>query len=319
MEPTLTHGPSSLEMAEEVLNGLTEQPKTLPPKYFYDERGSILFEEICDLDEYYVTRTEIGIMDTHVTGIAETIGPNALIIEFGSGSSTKTRYLLEHARDLAGYVPIDIGEDMLREASASIKSEFPGLNIFPLCADYTDPAFRVPDEIHAKGRPIVYFPGSTIGNLEPGDAQMLLEEMRRIAEPNGLAIVGVDLKKDRAVLEAAYNDAKGVTADFNLNMLRHINRALDADFDLNAFEHDARYDADRGRVEMHLVSLEEQTVDVAGNKISFDKGESIHTENSYKYGIDQFAQLASNAGLDIESRWSDPRDYFGIFALRPAA
>ncbi|MDQ3332527.1 MAG: L-histidine N(alpha)-methyltransferase [Planctomycetota bacterium] len=300
------------EFLADVLEGLSKPQKTLPCKYFYDARGSELFDEICEQPEYYPTRTETAILDEHLDAIGETMPPGAVLVEYGSGSSTKTRLLLDRLEDLAAYVPVDICDSHLLRSAWQLKAAYPRLTVRPVCADFTKP-FRVP---RLDGRPrVLFFPGSTIGNFGPADAIALLTGMAEIARPGGGLLIGVDLLKSPHVLEPAYDDAAGVTAAFNLNLLERINREFDGSFDLDAFEHRAIFNADDSRVEMHLVSQTEQVAEVDGTQFRFATGETIHTENSYKYSREAFAGLANRAGWRVETVWTDPLDYFGVHYL----
>ncbi|MEE9142268.1 MAG: L-histidine N(alpha)-methyltransferase [Gammaproteobacteria bacterium] len=303
--------PSDSDVESEVLEGLTSDPKRLSPKFFYDQRGSELFEQITELPEYYPTRTEIAIMEQRVDEIAERVGPKASLIEFGSGSSTKTRILLRHLTDLAAYVPVDISGDHLLDTARSLAEDYPDLEILPVAADFTQP-FDLPSPRTMPERNVVFFPGSTIGNFAPDKAVELLNVMAAEAKPGGAAIVGVDLKKDPAILEAAYNDSQGVTAEFNLNVLRRINEELDADFDLSAFAHRAIYNEGAGRIEMNLVSRRHQTVNISGEIIDFRKGESILTECSYKFTCKEFAAMVAQAGFEVETVWTDKDRLFSV-------
>jgi dimethylhistidine N-methyltransferase len=297
---------------EDVIDGLTAQPKQVPSKYLYDARGSKLFDEITRLREYYPTRTEAAIMTEHVDVMADAVGEGALLVEYGSGSSEKTRILLdEMSGDLAGYVPVDISREHLVDAADRLAAAYPDLAVQPVCADYTA-SFPVPVPGDDPARTVVYFPGSTIGNFRPTDAEAFLEIMAETAGPGGGLLIGVDLRKDPDVLRAAYNDEEGVTAAFNLNLLRRINREVGADFTLDAFEHEARWNDDESCIEMYLVSTEAQTVDVAGETIAFDAGETIHTEYSYKFTLDRFSHLAESAGFTIEEVWTDDDRLFSV-------
>ena len=301
----------------DVLAGLSRPQKTLPCKYFYDERGSALFERICELDEYYPTRTELAILQAHVGEMAERIGARCLLVEYGSGSSRKTRLLLDRLRQPAAYVPIDISSDALRASARALAAAYPDLEVLPVCADYTEP-LELPRPTRRPARRGVFFPGSTIGNFTPPEAQRFLGRMARVAGPGGAILIGVDLRKDRAVLELAYDDALGVTAAFNKNLLVRINRELGGDFDPARFRHLARWNAGDGRVEMHLVSEVEQRVRVAGSRIRVAAGETIHTENSYKYDLVQFSVLAAQAGLAVRCVWTDPAALFSVQYLTVA-
>ncbi len=295
----------------EVLTGLQSFEKTLPCKYFYDRRGSQLFDRICDLPEYYPTRTEAGIMRDHVEEMAALFGPGCLLIEYGSGSSTKTRILLDHLPHLAGYVPMDISREHLHQTSAGLAATYPHLDILPLCADYTAD-FEIPAARRPACSRVVYFPGSTIGNFHRDQAETFLKQIAGVCESGGGLLIGVDLKKPASILEPAYDDAQGVTAAFNLNLLRRINDELDADFDLDQFAHRAFYNALAGRIEMHLMSLCPQTVHLAGAAIAFEEEETILTECSYKYSLSDFAALASAAGLAVRKVWTDPEQKFSV-------
>ncbi len=306
--------PDSENFRDDVLNGLARLPKALPPKYFYDARGSELFEAICELPEYYPTRTELMMMQAHAPEMARLLGPDCLLIEYGAGSGRKTRVLIE-ALAPAAYVPIDISRTALRQCAAELAAQYPAVAIAAVCADYSRP-FAMPrlDGV-APRRRVIYFPGSTIGNFTRGDALRFLRHAQALAGPGGAMLVGVDLKKDPARLHAAYNDAQGVTAAFNLNLLARINRELDGHFDLTAFEHHAFYDVGEGRIEMHLRSLCEQTIGIAGRAFQFSKGETIHTENSCKYAVGEFQQLARAAGFVPQQCWCDADNLFSIHYL----
>ena len=267
--------PETNTFFEEVRDGLQQQQKAIPAKFFYDVRGSQLFDQITELPEYYLTRTEMGIMQRFVGEMVERIGPRALLVEYGSGSSLKTRILLDHLTDLVGYVPIDISKEHLLRSATALAAAYPGLAILPVCADYTS-AFRLPDLDGA--RPVVYFPGSTIGNFSPDEARAFLRRIARVVGPGGGLLIGVDLKKEVAVIEAAYNDAQGVTAAFNKNMLARINRELGGTFDLDLFKHKAFYNRAHGRIEMHLVSLANQCVRIGAWQVPFRRGETLLTE-----------------------------------------
>ena len=295
----------------DVLEGLRRPQKTLPAKYFYDEVGSQLFETICELEEYYPTRTEMAIMERYIDEIVALLGPRCLLIEYGSGSSLKTRILLDRLVDPAGYVPIDISGDFLQDVAANLSADYPDLRIEPVVADYTRP-FALPDIQPPPRRRVVYFPGSTIGNFEPAGAIHFLTRAAQVCGPGGGLLIGVDLQKDIQVLEAAYDDARGVTAAFNKNMLSRINRELGADFDLEGFDHRALYNRNEGRIEMHLVSQQAQSVTISGRRIDFERCETIHTENSYKYAPAQFGRLAARAGFVQEHVWTDEASYFSV-------
>ena len=303
--------PGEATMLEEVQEGLSRAQKRLPSKYFYDAYGSQLFDQICELPEYYPTRTELAIMRQHVWEMALLIGERALLVELGSGSSLKTVSLLERLRDPLAYVPVDISREHLAAAAQRLSERFPALNVLPVCADFTRP-FALPDAGEPADKAVLYFPGSTIGNFDPETAQQLMQQMAGTVGRGGGLLIGVDVKKPVARLEAAYNDARGVTAAFNLNLLTHLNAALGADFDLQGFEHHAFYNEERGRMEMHLRSLRAQRVGLGGQEYAFAEGETIHTENSYKYAPEEFETLASDAGFALERIWMDPDRLFSV-------
>ncbi len=318
---SISHSPTFVDLhpaadrfLDDVLSGLASNPKSLSPKYFYDARGSVLFEAICELPEYYPTRTELALMRGHVAAMAASLGPDCLLIEFGSGAGIKTEVLLQAMRP-AAYVAVDISSDALHAAADRHAARFPGVAMIAVCADYMQ-SLEIPGlSPYATSRRVIYFPGSTIGNLTPEEARSFLRDARLLAGPGGAMLVGVDLKKDPAVLHAAYNDSQGVTAAFNLNLLTRINRELGADFDPAQFCHVAFYDAAAGRIEMHLESRCAQTVSVAGCRFVFAAGERLHTENSCKYSIDEFRQLAQSAGFRAREVWSDPQQYFAVHLL----
>jgi len=299
---------------DDVLRGLSAPQKVLPPKHFYDSEGSRLFEEICELPEYYPTRTEMAIMREHVPEIVRLLGPDMELIELGSGASVKTRLLIEEGRP-ALYVPIEIAEEALRSASAKLAEHFPWLHICAVRADFSRP-LRMPTFTGVPVKlKVVYFPGSTIGNFAPEDAVVLLRNVRELAGTGGRLLIGVDLKKDRRTLESAYDDSAGVTARFNLNLLARINRELGGDFQLNRFRHKAFYDERMGRVEMHLESVYAQFVHVAGQRFDFKPGETIHTENSCKYTVPEFQALARRAGFEPQRVWTDARNLFSVHLM----
>ena len=303
----------------DVVRGLGARPRTLPAKYFYDERGSELFDQITRLDAYYPTRTERGILETYGDELVDAIGKDSALIEYGSGSSEKTRILLGalHARrTLAAYVPIDISEDYLLATAERLRAAYPGLPVLPVAADYTEP-FDLPALPPETARRVVFFPGSTIGNFTPAEAEGFLRQMGAVAGGGGAVLLGVDQEKDPDVLWRAYDDPEGVTAAFNLNLLARLNAELGADADLDAWAHEARWNGAEGRVEMHLRSLEAQTLHVGGRAFSFRPGETIHTENSYKYAPDGLAAVAARAGLRRRSRWTDPDGWFAVELYTP--
>jgi len=295
----------------EVLIGLRKPQKELPSKYFYDERGSQLFERICELKEYYITRIEASIMQAHVEEMVELIGPRVLVIEHGCGNCEKVRFLMDRLHDPVGFIPIDISQEQLLQVAKELDSIYPQLQVLPVCADYTS-SFELPVPKRESKRTAVYFPGSTIGNFDPIPAKHFLEHIASLCGSGGALLIGVDLKKDPAVLHNAYNDSEGLTAAFNLNLLARINRELDCDFQLDGFEHYAFYNPRESRVETHLISQRGQVVHIDGETISFAKGESIWTENSYKYNLDEFKQMAAAAGFRVERVWVDERQWFSV-------
>jgi dimethylhistidine N-methyltransferase len=295
---------------EDVLRGLQTEPKTLPSKYFYDDHGSQLFEQICAQDEYYLTRTELSIMQEYAREMAALLGPRCLLIEYGSGSSIKTRLLLDALLDPAGYVPIDISRAQLLSSAAELRLAYPDLEILPVCADYTS-AFELPSPEKTAARRVAYFPGSTIGNFDRVAARRFLRQVATVCQDGGL-LIGVDLQKDFTILHRAYNDAQGITAQFNKHLLARINRELGANFQIQQFGHYAFYNPAQGRVEMHLVSLQKQSVKIGEREIFFKRGESIWTESSHKYALDDFARLAASAGFTVERVWTDARALFSV-------
>lgn len=301
--------PQTDTFLEDVRKGLSQPQKTIPSKFFYDARGSHLFDEITELPEYYPTRTEMAIMEASIGGMVERIGPHCLLVEYGSGSSLKTRILLDNLIEPVGYVPIDISRDHLLQSAEALKERYPHLRVIPVCADYTTD-FHLPEIDGA--RPVVFFPGSTIGNFERDEAADFLRHLAEVVGPGGGLLIGVDLRKDVAVIEAAYNDAQGVTAAFNRNVLLRVNDELDGSFQLDRFQHRAVFNDEDSRIEMHLVSLENQCVRVGEMQIPFQQGETILTEYSHKYSLDSFAALATEARFDVEQVWTDERDYFSV-------
>jgi dimethylhistidine N-methyltransferase len=314
--PTTAIGPSleaTSAFAREVVAGLKAPRKHISPKYFYDEAGCALFERITQLPEYYLTRTELQILTTHAADIGRLVTPGAALIEFGTGTSTKARILLEAIANFAAYIPVDIAEDFLRREAADVQRDFPNLEVLPVIADFTT-QFALPESVRVRPQ-VGFFPGSTIGNFEPHEACAFLQRVAKSLNTDALLIVGVDTVKAAAVLNAAYNDAAGVTAAFNRNLLVRINRELGANFRPECFEHHAVFNRDLKRIEMHLASLKRQKVRVAGETIEFRAGETIHTENSYKYTVDAFRALARGAGWKPLATWTDPAKYFAVHAL----
>ncbi|MDJ0710947.1 MAG: L-histidine N(alpha)-methyltransferase [Woeseiaceae bacterium] len=307
-------GDAADEELGNLLDGLRQRLKTISPKYFYDERGSQLFEQITELPEYYLTRTELAIMHRHVEEMAQLIGPEASLIEFGSGSSQKIRILLDHIDALAAYVPVDISKDHLVASADAIAADYPAIEVLPVAADFTQP-FALPDPVVTPIRNIVYFPGSTIGNFSPEAALDLLKVMHHEAGAGGRLLIGIDLRKDRNILERAYNDASGVTAAFNLNILSHLNNTFGADFDPAAYRHVAEYNDSAGRIEMYLVSEKGQTVTIGRETIAVADGERILTEHSHKYTLEGFDELAAHAGFRPIRHWTDADEMFAICFL----
>ena len=304
--------PESSDFISDAIAGLSSNPRTLPSKYFYDERGAALFQKICDLPEYYITRTEIDILDRNRAEIASHLGPNIELIGLGTGAGTKTRILIEALETPAVYIPVDISEKQLRESTANFRKIFPDLEILPVCADYLQPVV-LPSPHHKPARNVVYFPGSTIGNFEPDEAVQFLRRVANVCRENGGLLIGADLKKARDVLEAAYNDRAGVTAQFNLNLLERANRELGADFDLDQWRHRAIYNSDAGRIEMYLISESDQFVHLDEQRFHFRRAEKIVTEFSYKYSPEEFSALAGKAELEFAQMWIDDARLFGVF------
>jgi dimethylhistidine N-methyltransferase len=306
--------PGEESFREAVLVGLSSRPKSIPCCFLYDERGSALFEAICDTPEYYLTRTETAILERYAGEIAALTGPHCQLVEFGSGASRKVRGLLEAFDQPAAYVALDISREQLRTATGALAADFPDLPIVALCADYMRPLDLGPLPA-ARGRRIGFFPGSTIGNFTEADAVQFLAGARHVVGSDGAMLIGVDLRKDKAVLNAAYNDAQGVTAAFSLNLLARVNRELGGDFALDRFEHVASYNETLGRIEICIRSRADQIVTVAGRAIRFAAGERIHTEISCKYTIDGFHRLAARAGFSAARTWTDPQRLFSVHYL----
>jgi dimethylhistidine N-methyltransferase len=300
------------DFLSDVIAGLSSEPRTLPCKYFYDERGAALFQKICELPEYYITRTEIDILDRNRAEIASHLGPNIELIGLGTGAGTKTRILIEALEKPAAYIPVDISEKQLRKSAALFRKVFPTLEILPVCADYLQPV-ALPASRHKAARNVVYFPGSTIGNFEPNEALQFLRRIAKVSGRNGGLLIGVDLQKDQTVIEAAYNDQAGITAQFNLNLLAHINREIGANFDISRWQHRAIYNPDAGRIEMYLISATDQRVRIQDQEFQFLAGERILTEHSYKHTPEGFIALARQAGFDFVKLWTDDARLFGVF------
>ncbi len=307
----LGHDHDDFERA--VLDGLSKPQKTLPSKFFYDERGSRLFDRITELPEYYPTRTEIGMLERFSAEIANTVGPAPTVVEFGAGSVVKIRLLLD-ALKAPVFVALDISREHLVQSARDLADDFPGTSVTAICADFTRP-LQLPEDLPARNR-LGFFPGSTLGNFTRDEARNFLETARQTLGPESAFLVGIDLRKDEATLRAAYNDAAGVTAAFNLNVLRRINRELKGTFNLNTFRHDAPWVPDEGRIEMRLVSTCAQSAMVAGRTFSFAESEYIHTENSHKYGVEEFQALACAAGYRPEAVWVDEDEHFSIHYLK---
>lgn len=302
-------------LVADVVQSLQLEHKRLSSMYLYDERGSKLFDRICELPEYYPTRTETRILETHGNAIAACIGSDALLVEFGSGASQKTRLVLDRLPDLAAYVPVDISRSHLLAAANSISMSYPRLEVLPVCADFTR-RFAVPQPRKLPSRGVVFFPGSTIGNFDREEAIDLMRVMRQVAGDGGGLVIGVDLIKDIEVLKRAYDDSQGVTAAFNLNVLRHLNREFGANFDLTAFRHEAVWNPEHSRIEMHLVSLRRQYVTLAGETIEFGRDEHFVTEHCHKYTLDGFTALAESAGWRGEQVWMDEEKLFSVHYLK---
>lgn len=311
IEETTIEGPT---IQEEVLLGLRQEQKKLPSKFLYDERGSELFDQITGLQEYYPTRTEMSILQENLQEIGQIIGSDAMLIELGSGSNKKIRLLLKAIPDLAVYVPVDISSDYLKKAAEKLHQDFPDLVIKPICADYTQ-RFKIPNLNTSYKKQVIFFPGSTIGNFNRNEARKFLKTMATLMEKEAAMLVGVDLKKDKNILELAYNDRQGITAQFNKNLLVRLNRELKADFKIDKFTHHALYNEEEGRVEMHLISDIDQEVHIDGETFHFSEGESIHTENSYKYTVDEFQSLVGD-WFSIEEVWTDEQDMFSLQYLK---
>lgn len=310
--------PSEESFRDAVLAGLGRNPKSLPCKFFYDEYGSELFERICRVPEYYLTRTEIAILEEFAGAIARQIGPHCRLVELGSGASIKVRILLSALDRPTAYVPVDISREHLREAAAQLAADFPALPVVAVCADYTRP-FILPSLSGPPGKLVGFFPGSTVGNFEPEAVVRFLRHCAELLGPEGEMLIGADLKKETEILESAYNDREGVNAAFNLNLLERINRELDGDIETERFEHVALYNEERGRMELYLKSLVDQRATIAGRSFLFAAGELVHTENSYKYSISEFRALARLAGFAAVHTWTDRNDLFSVHYFRQAS
>jgi dimethylhistidine N-methyltransferase len=315
LSPLIGQSSSCECFLSEAIAGLSQPNKTLPCKFLYDEDGSRLFNEICELEEYYPTRAENEVLRDNISEIARLIGSECRLVEFGSGASIKTRHLLTHLPGMSGYIPIDISGPQLLESAVRLAREYPDLEISPLEADYCEVS-EIPETKRKPGRTVAFFPGSTIGNFDPVAAVAFMRNIASLCGSNGGLLIGVDRKKSRRILEPAYNDRKGTTASFNLNILARANRELGADFDLSAFRHRAPYNEIHGRIEMHLVSQGAQIVNLGSHEFSFEEGEYITTEHSYKYTLPGFAGLALRAGFELVKNWEDRNHLFSVLFLR---
>lgn len=307
--------PELVSFRDAVLGGLASSPKSIPPTYFYDARGSELFEQICNLPEYYPTRTETGILRRYASDIAHRIGPNAQIVEYGSGASDKVRMILDALEAPVAYMPVDISGEYLGDVAERLAVDYPHLEVTAVVADYRYP-FAVPAPRRRARAQASLFTGSTIGNFTPEEAMGFLRHAARRLAGGGALVIGADLRKEPRLLHAAYNDSAGVTAAFNLNLLTRINRELDGTFDVSAFDHYAFYNPVENRIEMHLVSRRPQRVTISGRSFYFATGESIHTENSYKFDVDGFRDMARRAGFVPEAVWLDEERWFSVHLLR---
>ena len=308
----LSREAATSDFLADVIAGLSHKPRTLPCKYFYDARGAQLFQKICELPEYYITRTEIDILERHGAEIASALGPDIELIGLGTGAGTKTRILIKALHKPAVYMPVDISEKQLYESAALFRQIFPDLEVLPVCADYLQPVV-LPTPRRNFSNKVVYFPGSTLGNFEPDEAADFLRRIARLCGDGGGLLIGVDLQKDSSVIEAAYNDTQGVTAEFNLNLLVRANREIGADFDLKQWRHRAIYNSSEGRIEMYLISEKSHVVHINGHEFSFRAGEKILTEYSYKHTPQSFSKLASDAGFEFQQMWTDAARLFGVF------
>jgi len=307
--------PDQADFREDVLRGLRAQPRKLPPKFFYDRRGSELFDAICRLPEYYLTRTEMAILRANSAALAPLAATPTALIELGSGASHKIRLLLDTLRPRA-YVGVDISRDFLLQSTRRLAADYPWLRVYAVCTDFCQPLQL--NCCSPELKRLAFFPGSSIGNFEPEEAARFMRQLRALLGTDGALLIGVDLKKDARVLHAAYNDAQGVTAEFNLNLLRRLQRELGAQLDAGGFRHESFYDAARGRIEMHLVSRRAQQIHIGGEKFHFEKDERVHTESSYKYTIEEFQALARHAGYEPQSVWTDANRLFSVHCLQVA-
>ncbi len=303
--------PGRKQMRDDVIAGLRRSQKMIPAKYLYDEQGSILFDQICDLEEYYPTLTEMGILRDNIDEIKDIVGPNCLLIEYGSGSGDKTRILLEHLITPAGYVPIEISKEALLASAKRLTAAYPHVCVLPVCADFMQP-IKIPTSIKAAGQRLIFFPGSTIGNMAPEESTAFLMRCATVCGPGGGMLIGVDLKKDTAKLEAAYDDTEGVSAAFAMNVLDRFNRELDANFDSSKFCYHSVYNHEDGRIEMGIKSLADQVVGFGNSEIAFAQDEVMFTEFSHKFSLGQWQEKANRAGFDIVHVWTDPRQLFSV-------
>lgn len=309
-------GETRADFAAAVREGLRQRPRAIPSRFLYDARGSSLFDQICELPEYYLTRTETGILRDNADEIARRAGTGVVLVEYGSGSSVKTRLLLDALQDLEAYVPVDVSGEHLAASAERLRRDYRGLRVDPVCGDYMS-TIRLPSGLAPAARRLGFFPGSTIGNLVPSDARVFLRGVRRLLGDSGALVLGADLRKDPGVLHAAYNDAAGITAKFTLNLLARMNRELDADFDLSRFAHEAFYNPVEHRIEIFFRSLCRQAVTIDGETYAFAEGERVHTEYSYKYDAASLAALAAGGGFRVAALWTDPRRLFAVAYLEP--
>lgn len=310
LEKEKNYTPQQESIIDEIIDSLSQTQKKLPCKYFYDEKGSDLFEQIVDLDEYYLARTEIAIMNDNIDEIAELIGESCILIEPGSGSANKIKILLENLKKPAAYIPIDISETYVKDSAQKLSKDYPDLKIVPIIADYTSD-FKLPQFNFKYNKLVVYYPGSTIGNFSPDGARAFLKKIARMSGKNNYLLIGIDLKKDKDTLERAYNDSRGITEKFNINMLNNLNNLVESDFIAEKWSHKAFFNEEENRIEMHLVSKENQTVKLNGYAVDFLEGETIHTENSYKYCIDGFCDLVSDE-YKLNKFWTDKKKNFAV-------
>ncbi len=306
--------PEQEAIVEEIIESLSQAQKTLSCKYFYDEKGSDLFEEIVELDEYYLTRTETSIMNNNIEEISRLIGKNCILIEPGSGSGQKIKILLDNLIFPSAYVPIDISESYVKDSANKLSKNYPDLKILPIIADYTG-EFKLPGFNFEHENLVVYYPGSTIGNFSPEKAKEFLKKIAHMCGKDSYLLLGIDLKKDKEVLEKAYNDGSGITRKFNINILENLNNLIESNFELDQWAHKAFFNEDKSRIEMHLVSKEKQNVNINGYTVSFNKGETIHTENSHKYSIDKFCELISD-DYRMNKVWTDKENKFAVLLFQ---